>query len=291
MPMSSDEIRETFLSFFEGADHRRLPSARSCPPTTTRRCCSRPRACTRSSPTSSGRRRRRTAGSPAARSASARPTSRTSATPRATCTFFEMLGNFSLGDYFKQGADRVRVGALDWRASASTPEDIWITVFEGDDELGLGPTRRRSRPGQSVGVPRERIVAVPRAGELLAGRARPVPAARARSSTSTGGWSSARPTTCPAATTSASSSTGTSSSCSSTRTRSTRSRRCPAQNIDTGLGLNRMAAILQGVDVGLRDRPVQAADRAGRGAVGPPLRRGLRRPTARCGSSPTTRAR
>ena len=27
------------------------------------------------------------------------------------------------------------------------PEQIWITVFAGDDELGIGPTRRRSTPG------------------------------------------------------------------------------------------------------------------------------------------------
>jgi alanyl-tRNA synthetase len=49
------------------------------------------------------------------------------------CTFFEMLGNFSFGDYFKEGA-------IDMALEFSTkyleiPMDrIWITVFETDDE-------------------------------------------------------------------------------------------------------------------------------------------------------------
>ena len=46
-----------------------------------------------------------------------------------------------------------------------------------------------------------------------------------------------------------------------------------------------------GRPVGLRDRPRSAADRARRGAVGPQVRRRLRRPPARCASSPTTGAR
>ena len=204
-------------------------------------------------------------------------------------TFFEMLGNFSIGDYFKQGAVE-----LAWELSLDgfgfEPEDIWITVFEGDEELGLGPDEEAIEAWLSVGVPRERIVLLPALGELLAGRPDRARAARARSSTSTAAWSSARPTTCPAATTSASSSTGTSCSCSTTRTRSRTLTPLPKQNIDTGLGLNRMALIQQGTDVDLRDRPVPAADRARRGAVGPPLRRATSRPTARCGSSPTTRA-
>ena len=72
-------------------------------------------------------------------------------------TFFEMLGNFSLGDYFKQGAVE-----LAWELSLEgfgfDPEQIWITVFEGDDELGLGPDEEAIEAWLSVGVPRERIV-------------------------------------------------------------------------------------------------------------------------------------
>ena len=48
-----------------------------------------------------------------------------------------MLGNFSIGDYFKQGAVEW-AWELSRRASPSIPSDIWITVFGGDEELGLG---------------------------------------------------------------------------------------------------------------------------------------------------------
>ena len=44
-------------------------------------------------------------------------------------TFFEMLGNFSIGDYFKQGAVEFA-----WQFSREgfgfAPESIWVTVFE-----------------------------------------------------------------------------------------------------------------------------------------------------------------
>ena len=107
-----------------------------------------------------------------------------------------MLGNFSIGDYFKQGAVE-----LAWELSLEgfgfTPEDIWITVFEGDDELGLGPDEEAIAAWESVGVPRERIVLLPALGELLAGRARPGRAVRAASSTSTAAWSGATPDDLP----------------------------------------------------------------------------------------------
>ena len=67
----------------------------------------------------------------------------------------------------------------------------------------------------------------------------------------------------------------------------------PAPSVDTGAGLERNLAVLQGVDVGLGHRRVPPADRRGRG-------RHRRRPTAaspggeptsRCASSPSTAAR
>jgi alanyl-tRNA synthetase len=75
------------------------------------------------------------------------------------CTFFEMLGNFSVGDYFKEGA--IRFGyELSTKHLGLDPERIWVSVFEGDsqveaDEEAMGHW-------EAVGVPRDRMVALPR---------------------------------------------------------------------------------------------------------------------------------
>src|SRR5918995_600048 len=75
-------------------------------------------------------------------------------------TFFEMLGNFSVGEYFKKEA----VGfALDLSTSEEYGfgldfEDIWITVFGGDEELGLGPDGEAIEHWRAIGVPDERII-------------------------------------------------------------------------------------------------------------------------------------
>ncbi len=69
-------------------------------------------------------------------------------------TFFEMLGNFSIGDYFKD--DAIRFG---WEVSTEVygldPEKIWITVFEGME--GVPGDDEALERWVEMGVPRNRI--------------------------------------------------------------------------------------------------------------------------------------
>src|SRR3954451_21248855 len=72
-------------------------------------------------------------------------------------TFFEMLGNFSFGDYFKQGAVEYALD-LSVNVFGLDRDRIWISVFGGDEELGLGPDEEAIDCWLEAGVPRERIV-------------------------------------------------------------------------------------------------------------------------------------
>src|SRR6201995_844173 len=72
-------------------------------------------------------------------------------------TFFEMLGNWSFGDYFK--AESIPWGwQLATEGFGMDPERIWVTVFGGDEELGLGPDEEAISIWREAGVPDERIV-------------------------------------------------------------------------------------------------------------------------------------
>ena len=159
--MTSDEIRERFLSFFEERGHKRIPSASLVPSahdpsallTVAGMHPLKPYFLGQETP-------------PAPRLTDCQKVFRTVdidnvGNTARHLTFFEMLGNFSFGDYFKREAI-----AFAWELSREVfgfrEADIWVTVFEGDDELGLGPDEEAIECWVELGMPPERIVRCPR---------------------------------------------------------------------------------------------------------------------------------
>ena len=75
-------------------------------------------------------------------------------------TFFEMLGNFSFGDYFKADAIRFAwefvTGPKDQGNLGLDPDRIWVTVFEGAP--GVPADDEAAELWEQAGVPAERIL-------------------------------------------------------------------------------------------------------------------------------------
>ena len=155
--MKAAEIRETFLSFFEQRDHRRMPSGSLVPSTDDPSVLLTTAGMQPFRPYFVGEQE-----PPYPRLTSCQKVFRTvdienvGITARHL-TFFEMLGNFSFGDYFKQGAVEYAY-ELSTQGFGFAPEQIWVTVFGGDEELGLGPDDEAIECWRSVGMPDERIV-------------------------------------------------------------------------------------------------------------------------------------
>ena len=246
--MTSDEIRERYLSFFEERGHRRVPSASLVPSAHDPSALLTVAGMHPLKPYFLGQE-----APPAPRLTNCQKVFRTVdidnvGNTARHLTFFEMLGNFSFGDYFKREAIEF-AWELSREVFGFAAQDIWVTVFEGDEALGLGPDTEAIEIWQAVGVEPERIVECPRSenfwqggptgpcgpcSELYLDRG----VARGAASDLPGGenerfleyWNLVfmqydQQRTADGA--------------------DTVLRPLPANNIDTGLGLNRMAAILQ----------------------------------------------
>jgi alanyl-tRNA synthetase len=159
--VTSDEIRDRFLSFFESRDHKRLPSGSLVPADHDPSVLLTTAGMHPLKPYFQGREK-----PPHHRLTTCQKCFRTPDIDQVGLTtrhltFFEMLGNFSMGDYFKQGAVEF-AWELSLEGFGFNPDDIWVTVFEGDEELGLGPDEEAIEEWLKIGVPRERIVGCPR---------------------------------------------------------------------------------------------------------------------------------
>src|SRR5918994_3756148 len=155
--MQSNEIRRRFLDFFEERGHRLYPSASLIPPNDPTVLL-----------TTAGMQQFITFFTgedrpPAPRAVSAQKCFRTQDIEEvgdpSHLTFFEMLGNFSFGDYFKKEA-------IEWAWEFLTqelgipPERLWITIFEGDEDA---PEDLEAKGfWMNVGVPEHKIFGLPK---------------------------------------------------------------------------------------------------------------------------------
>ena len=157
---TSAELREGFLSYFESKGHKRLPSWSLVPRPEDHSTLLTSAGMQPQMPYFLGREE-----PPAPLTTTIQKCFRTPDIDEVGLdghhlTFFEMLGNFSFGQYFKEGAiefatefvrEQLR---LDW-------DRIWVTVHAGDPQLGLGEDAVAIELWEGVGVPRERIVPLP----------------------------------------------------------------------------------------------------------------------------------
>jgi alanyl-tRNA synthetase len=154
------ELREGFLSFFEEKGHLRCPSASLIPRADDHSTLLTSAGMQPQMPFFLGREP-----PPAPMTTTAQKVFRTVDIDEVGLdtyhlTFFEMMGNFSFGQYFKQGAIeyatefiRDRLG-LDW-------DRVWVSVHAGDPELKLGPDQEAIDLWEAIGMPPERIVPLP----------------------------------------------------------------------------------------------------------------------------------
>src|SRR5512133_2467746 len=132
------EIREGYLSFFESKGHLRQPSASLIPRADDRSTLLTSAGMQPQMPYFLGREP-----PPAPTTATVQKCFRTPDIDEVGLdtyhlTFFEMLGNFSFGQYFKEGAIEYATEFMTERLNLDW-DRLWATVHAGDPELKLGP--------------------------------------------------------------------------------------------------------------------------------------------------------
>jgi alanyl-tRNA synthetase len=157
---TSAELREGFLSFFESKGHKRLPSWPLIPRPDDHSTLLTSAGMQPQMPFFLGREE-----PPALLTTTVQKCFRTPDIDDVGLdghhlTFFEMLGNFSFGQYFKEGAIELATQFLrehmqiDW-------DRLWVTVHAGDPQLSLGEDAVAIELWEKIGMPRERIVGLP----------------------------------------------------------------------------------------------------------------------------------
>lgn len=153
--ISSDDIRHRFVSFFEEKDHLRISGSAVVPV---------------NDPTllyiNSGMAPLKQyftgeAAPPHPRLVNVQPCLRTKdiddVGDRHHLTFFEMLGSWSIGDYFKQRAIELAFELLVERLGIPK-ERLFVTVYEGSEAMGLPPDTESMRAWEGCGLERDHIV-------------------------------------------------------------------------------------------------------------------------------------
>jgi len=149
--MTGNEIRETFLRFFEKNGHRRVASSPLLPANDPTLLFANA-GMNQFKDTFLGKEERdysRAASSQKCLRAGGKHNDLDDVGDATHHTFFEMLGNFSFGDYFKHDAIRLALGLLldEYKMPL---ERLWFTVYETDDEA--------ARLWVEAGVPAERVL-------------------------------------------------------------------------------------------------------------------------------------
>ena len=152
---SSDEIRETFLGFFTERQHARIGAASVIPANdpsllfiNAGMAPLKPYFLGEALP-------------PAPDLCNVQPCVRTidigDVGDRHHMTFFEMLGSWSIDHYFKERAVELAFELLT-QGFGFGAVDLYVTVFAGDEKLGIEPDEVSAAAWEQVGVPRDHIV-------------------------------------------------------------------------------------------------------------------------------------